>query len=90
MRKITAPKSRELFIADLGRVSGGGLPDMPMTTLALGEEDGGQIGPTTEAIGEEDGGGNIDVTTLALGEEDGGGNIDVTTLALGEEDGGAV
>lgn len=37
----------------------------PITTLAIGEEDGG--GVTTLAIGEED-----MATTLALGEEDGG------------------
>lgn len=62
---------KDLFIEDLGQVTGGkkgGKP--PVTTLAVGEED-----PyTTLAVGEED-----EATTLALGEED------ATTLALGEE-----
>lgn len=51
-----------------------------VTTLAVGEEDGGTA--TTKAIGEEDGG---SVTTLAIGEEDGG---IATTLAIGEDGGG--
>ncbi|SKA90174.1 hypothetical protein SAMN02745130_03108 [Thiothrix eikelboomii] len=70
-------------------------PKPDVTTLALGEEDGGIKNPpdvTTLALGEEDGGikNPPDVTTLALGEEDGGikNPPDVTTLALGEEDGG--
>ena len=51
----------------------------PPTTLALGEEGGGQA--TTYALGEEGGG---RVTTFALGEEGGGR---VMTFALGEEGG---
>lgn len=46
----------------------------PITTLAVGEEDGG--GVTTLAIGEED-----MYTTLALGEE--GGDTGVTTATGG-------
>jgi hypothetical protein len=49
---------KDLFIEDLGRVTGGGKKP-PLTTLAIGEEDA-----TTLAIGEED------ATTLALGEEE--------------------
>jgi len=54
----------------------------PLTTMAMGEEDGGlPIGEaTTMAVGEEDGGGGIPkdafdpvVTTMAMGEEDDGG-----------------
>lgn len=52
---------QDLFIEDLGKVTGGKRP--PVTTLAIGEED-----PyTTMAIGEED-----PYTTLAIGEEDPG------------------
>jgi hypothetical protein len=51
----------DLFIEDLGQVTGGGKKP-PYTTLAIGEEDGA----TTLAIGEEDG----NHTTLALGEEE--------------------
>jgi hypothetical protein len=51
---------KDLFIEDLGQVTGAGKKP-PITTLAIGEEDGA----TTLAIGEEDG-----ATTLALGEED--------------------
>ena len=53
-------KLKELFIEDLGRATGG-KKKPPITTLAIGEEDGA----TTLAIGEEDG-----ATTLAIGEED--------------------
>lgn len=49
---------KELFIEDLGKVTGG---RRPVTTLALGEEDPA----TTLAVGEED-----PYTTLALGEEE--------------------
>lgn len=44
------------------------------TTLALGEEDGGNLPPrmTTYAVGEEDGGLHPIGSTRALGEEDGG------------------
>ncbi len=51
---------KDLFIEDLGQVTGG-KKSPPMTTLALGEE-----GPwaTTQAIGEED-----MQTTMAIGEE---------------------
>jgi len=45
----------------------------PITTLAIGEEDGG--GVTTMAVGEED-----MATTLAIGEEDGGTGV---TIAAG-------
>lgn len=56
---------RELFIEELERVSGGIFrwpdpvfprPGPVMTTMALGEEDGGGIPITTMALGEEDGG----------------------------------
>ena len=64
---------KELFIEDLGQVTGGakggngkGKGKPPITTLAIGEEDP----VTTLAIGEEDDGPYP--TTLALGEEDGG------------------
>lgn len=54
---------KDLFIDDLGKVTGGkGGPIY--TTLALGEEDDA----TTMALGEE----GPTETTLALGEEDGG------------------
>ncbi len=63
----------DLFIEDLGQVTGG-KKKPPITTLAIGEED-----PyTTLALGEED-----MATTLALGEED--DEDGPTTLALGEE-----
>jgi hypothetical protein len=50
----------DLFIEDLGKVTGG-KKKPPITTLAIGEEDDA----TTLAIGEED-----TYTTLALGEEE--------------------
>jgi hypothetical protein len=53
---------KELFIEDLGKVTGGKKPPI-FTTLALGEED---PVATTLAIGEED----PVATTLAIGEED--------------------
>lgn len=73
-----------------------GRPNNNVTTLAIGEEDGGMPPSqgnngstvTTLALGEEDGGFNQAPTvgtTEAVGEEDGGM---VTTQALGEEDGG--
>jgi hypothetical protein len=52
---------KELFIEDLGKVTGGAKKP-PITTLAIGEED---PVPTTLAVGEEDW-----ETTLALGEEE--------------------
>lgn len=54
------------------------------TTMALGEEAGAgdAPAPTTQAVGEE--GGVIDATTYALGEE----GANATTYALGEEGGG--
>jgi hypothetical protein len=58
-------KLKELFIEDLGKVTGGKGPIY--TTLALGEEEP-LPEPTTKALGEE---GPI-YTTLALGEEDAG------------------
>ena len=66
-------KLKELFIEDLGQVTGGG---GKATTLALGEE--GPY-PTTLAVGEED-----PTTTKPWYEED-----VATTLALGEEDDGS-
>ncbi|MEZ5479068.1 MAG: hypothetical protein R3E95_16775 [Thiolinea sp.] len=68
--------------------NGHGKPEPDVTTLALGEEDGGGFPHPVD---------KPDATTLAVGEEDGGGfpqpvdkpgKPDVTTLALGEEDGG--
>lgn len=62
---------KELFIADLGEVTGGRNPFPDFTTLAIGEEDGsGPIGPvipppqTTLALGEEGG------TTIWWGGEE--------------------
>lgn len=71
---------RELFIEELEQVAGGFCyrrpepiypvrPIGPITTMALGEEDGGGV-VTSQAIGEEDGG--PIATTQAVGEEDGG------------------
>lgn len=57
--KTTKPQLKDLFIEELGQVTGG-KKRPPITTLAIGEED---PDPTTLAIGEED-------TTLALGEEE--------------------
>lgn len=58
---MTKNKLKDLFIEDLGQVTGGKKPPIA-TTLAIGEED-----PyTTLAIGEE---GPVE-TTLALGEEE--------------------
>lgn len=65
---------KELYIEDLGQVTGGKPPIY--TTLALGEEGDG---PTTLALGEEGGGGP---TTLAIGEEE---PPIFTTFAYGEE-----
>ena len=62
---------KDLFIEDLGQVTGGKKPPIA-TTLAIGEEDPA----TTLAIGEE-----WDATTLAIGEEGW-----ETTQALGEEE----
>ncbi|PRP94805.1 hypothetical protein [Enhygromyxa salina] len=71
--KTDKKQLKDLYIEDLGQVTGGkGGPIA--TTLAIGEED--HCNPTTKALGEED-----VMTTLAIGEEDG-----PTTLALGEED----
>jgi hypothetical protein len=69
--KKSKKQLKDLFIEDLGQVTGGRGPNY--TTLAIGEE-----GPeaTTLAIGEED----PIYTTLAVGEED-----NATTKALGEE-----
>ncbi|NVB41084.1 hypothetical protein G6O69_24810 [Pseudenhygromyxa sp. WMMC2535] len=73
MNKTNENKLQDLYIEDLGKVTGGktGLA----TTLAVGEEDP----VTTLAVGEED----PQPTTLAIGEED-----PMTTLAIGEEDDG--
>jgi hypothetical protein len=57
--KTTKPQLKDLFIEELGQVTGG--KKGPITTLALGEEDP----VTTLAVGEED-----PYTTLALGEEE--------------------
>ena len=62
-------------------------PHRSLTTMAHGEEEGGEgTVVTTMAIGEEDGHGPV-VTTLAIGEEEDGGGTVVTTMAIGEEDG---
>lgn len=58
--KTTKPQLKDLFIEELGQVTGG-KKKPPITTLAIGEEDP----VTTLAVGEED-----PYTTLALGEED--------------------
>lgn len=67
---MSKKKLKDLFIEDLGQVTGGGKWP-PVTTLAIGEEDDA----TTLAIGEEDPTtlqAYEEATTLALGEEDGG------------------
>jgi hypothetical protein len=72
---------QELNQIEIDQISGGRCGTRPpMTTMAVGEEDGGGV-ITTQAVGEEDGGGVV--TTQAVGEEDGGA---ATTLAIGEED----
>lgn len=75
------------FIGDLGRdfrpdALNKGNDAGGATTMAVGEEGGGEV--TTMAVGEEGGGeaGGGDVTSTAVGEEGGG---EVTTMALGEE-----
>jgi hypothetical protein len=55
-------KLKDLFIEDLGQVTGG-KSKPPFTTLAIGEED---FEATTLALGEEE----PIATTLALGEEE--------------------
>ncbi|WP_199925541.1 hypothetical protein [Paenibacillus bouchesdurhonensis] len=67
----------EISPEEMQNIDGGSLDRPIVTTLAVGEEDGGPI-MTTMALGEE-GGGPI-MTTLAVGEEGG-----ATTLAIGEE-----
>lgn len=67
MSKSDNGTMRALADSECERVSGAG-PEM-VTTLAVGEEDGGGFA-TTKALGEEDGGW---ATTMAVGEEDGGG-----------------
>ncbi len=59
-KKRKKSQLKDLFIEDLGQVTGGAKKP-PITTLALGEEDVA----TTMAIGEED-----SHTTMALGEEE--------------------
>lgn len=68
MSKNKKSQLKELFIEDLGKVTGGKGPIY--TTLAIGEEDSTDPGPvpTTKALGEE---GPI-YTTMALGEEEPG------------------
>ena len=64
------------------------LPHRSLTTMAHGEEEGGEgTVVTTMAIGEEDGHGPV-VTTMAIGEEEGGEGTVVTTMAIGEEEDG--
>lgn len=67
-------KLKDLFIEDLGQVTGG---KGPYTTLAIGEEDPTtskqlfeEMEASTMAYGEED-----MATTMAIGEEDDGGGI---------------
>lgn len=64
--KSNKKQLQDLYIEDLGKVTGGKRKRPPITTLAIGEED---PDPTTLAIGEED------ATTLAIGEEDPGETI---------------
>ena len=60
---------QELNQIEIDQISGGRCGTRPpMTTMAVGEEDGGVV--TTQAVGEEDGG---TATTLAIGEEDASG-----------------
>lgn len=70
--------------------TGGGRPDV--TTLALGEEEGGHRPPVATKPPVKC---PPDATTLAIGEEDGGnpppsGPPHVTTMAYPEEDGGSL
>lgn len=67
MTNSTNGTMRTLTDGEHERVSGAGAE--LVTTLAVGEEDGGGFA-TTKALGEEDGGW---ATTMAVGEEDGGG-----------------
>lgn len=61
---------QELNQIEIDQISGGRCGTRPpMTTMAVGEEDGGGV-ITTQAVGEEDGGA---ATTLAIGEEDAAG-----------------
>lgn len=71
---------KELFIEDLGKVTGGVIS---VTTLALGEED-----ETTVSIGL--GGGEEPPTTVSIGI--GGGEEPPTTVAIGvgEDQGGTL
>ncbi len=64
MKKINK-QIQELFIEDLGKVTGGKKPPIA-TTLAIGEE---EPIATTLAVGEEDGAPPYE-TTMALGEEE--------------------
>jgi hypothetical protein len=82
------PKACELYIEDLGKVTGGvfrpteagGEGGRPPQNTGIVAEDGGNA-PTTSCFGEGTGSGT---TTLALGEE-GSTPPKFTTLALGEE-----
>lgn len=67
MTNSTTGTMRTLTDGEHDHVSGAGAE--LVTTLAVGEEDGGGFA-TTKALGEEDGGW---ATTMAVGEEDGGG-----------------
>jgi hypothetical protein len=60
--KTNEKQLQDLYIEDLGQVTGG-KKNPPVTTMAIGEEDV----YTTLAIGEED-----EATTMAIGEEDPG------------------
>ncbi|NVB41658.1 hypothetical protein G6O69_27720 [Pseudenhygromyxa sp. WMMC2535] len=65
----TNKQLQDLFIEDLGKVTGG--LSIVATTLAIGEEDE----PTTAAVSEED-----EPTTALVSEED-----EPTTAAVAEE-----
>ncbi|UHD46710.1 hypothetical protein LUX29_05770 [Aureimonas altamirensis] len=68
MTNLNDGTMRTLTDGEQERVSGASAE--MVTTLAVGEEDGGGGFATTKALGEEDGGW---ATTMAVGEEDGGG-----------------
>lgn len=79
LKKTAVVSLASIFGAAVARAGTVGRGRPVPTTLAVGEEGGGQA--TSLAMGEEGG----EYTTMALGEE--GGDHEYTTLALGEEGG---
>lgn len=89
MTKTAQTEVTQLYIEDLGTVTGGVFTPTvsgseggrPPQNTGVVAEDGGNA-PTTSCFGEGTGSG---MTTLALGEEGGSTAPKITTLALGEE-----